>query len=67
MTPLKNFDFEEAIIELLKLRKEVPRHTLVVLGRLSGLSEKEAKRKIGAMLKYGTIYVSRREDIIKLT
>lgn len=59
--------FEEAIIELLKINGEASKRTLIVLGRLSGLSEKEARRQIKEMLEYGTLYVARREDIIKIT
>lgn len=60
-------EFEQAIIELLKLKKEASKHTLVVLGRLSGLTERQAKAKLKELHQCGKIYVTRREDIIKLT
>lgn len=59
--------FSEAILQLLEIKQEVPMHTLIILGRLSGLSEREAKAIIEKMLEYGDIYVARQEKIIKKT
>ena len=62
-----NMNFAEAVIELFKLKGEVPKHTIIILGRLAGLTEKQVRSQIKEWRDQGLIYVTRREDIFKLT